>query len=106
MIYENFTCILYYLEIDLNWGQIIDGSKYSHLNRYVDLQDQICKDTRITVQKVESCPENDTHFHERSKMKNCDSYPQCEGEPLAYHCARYKEYLVEVCTPLKFIRGV
>lgn len=68
-------------------------------------EDQICKDTRITVQKVESCPENDTHFQERSTMKNCDSYPQCEGEPLAYHCARYKEYLVEVCTPLKFIRG-
>lgn len=51
--------------MDLNWGQITDDSKYSHLNRYVDLQDQICKDTRITVQKVESCPENDTHFQER-----------------------------------------
>lgn len=38
-IYEYFICILYYLEIDLNWGQIIDDSKYSYLNCYVELQD-------------------------------------------------------------------
>lgn len=77
-----------------------------HVRRWRDnAEDDICKDTRITVEQVESCPQNDTHFQERSKMKNCDSYPQCKGEPLAYHCARYKESLVEVCTPLGFIRG-
>lgn len=70
------------------------------------LQGNTCKDTIITLQKVENCPESDTNVQERSKKKNCDSYSQCEGEPLTYHCARYKEYLVEVCTPIKFIRGV
>lgn len=96
----------YYLKIGLNWWQITDHTNYSRSNRYIDFQDDICKDTIITVEQVESCPKNDTHFQERSKMKNCDSYPQCKGEPLAYHCARYKESLVEVCTPLGFIRGV
>lgn len=64
-----------------------------------------CIDTIKTLQKVDSCPEKDTNYQERSKEKKCDSYPQCEGEPLTYHCARYKEYLVEVCTPTGFIRG-
>lgn len=64
-----------------------------------------CNDTIISLQKVDNCPGNDAHLRQRSIIKMCDSYPPCNGERLVYHCVRFQEYLVEVCSPMGYIRG-
>lgn len=48
---------------------------------------------------MSQCPKNDSLFQERSRRKNCKTLPQCTGEPLVYHCVRFREELVEVCAP-------
>lgn len=54
---------------------------------------------------MSQCPENDSLFQERSRRKNCKTLPQCTGEPLVYHCVRFREELVEVCAPRGLITG-
>lgn len=51
------------------------------------------------------CPDTDPRKLKQSKEKQCDRFPACNGEPLVYHCARYKESLVEVCAPRHVITG-
>lgn len=54
---------------------------------------------------MSQCPKNDSLFQERSRRKNCKTLPQCTGEPLVYHCVRFREELVEVCAPRGLITG-
>lgn len=54
---------------------------------------------------MNQCPDTDILFQERSRRKNCENYPQCTGEPLVYHCVRFREELVEVCAPRGLITG-
>lgn len=65
----------------------------------------ICFETNNTLEFVNECPDSDFLFQERSIRKNCESYPQCTGEPLVYHCVRFREELVEVCAPRGLITG-
>uniref|UniRef100_A0A8W8JLY6 Uncharacterized protein n=1 Tax=Magallana gigas TaxID=29159 RepID=A0A8W8JLY6_MAGGI len=65
----------------------------------------ICYETNNTLGFVSQCPKNDSLFQERSRRKNCKTLPQCTGEPLVYHCVRFREELVEVCTPRGLITG-
>lgn len=44
-------------------------------------------------------------FTERSHEKNCDNFPNCNGEKLVYHCVKFDEQFVEVCAPICIIRG-
>lgn len=62
-------------------------------------QEEVCHEANATLVTVQSCPENDIIYQERSKRKMCESYPKCLGEPLVYHCVKAKESLVEVCAP-------
>lgn len=52
-----------------------------------------------TPKKVETCPQSESDIQERARLMKCDSYPECHGEELVYHCVRFKTYLVEVCAP-------
>lgn len=62
-------------------------------------KEEVCHEANATLVTVQSCPENDIIYQERSKGKMCEAYPKCLGEPLVYHCVRSKESLVEVCAP-------
>lgn len=68
-------------------------------------EEDICFETNNTLEFVNQCPDSDVLFQERSRRKNCKSYPQCTGEPLVYHCVRFREELVEVCAPRGLITG-
>lgn len=68
-------------------------------------QIDICSETNNTLGFVSQCPKNDSLFQERSRRKNCKTLPQCIGEPLVYHCVRFREELVEVCAPRGLITG-
>lgn len=65
----------------------------------------ICHETKNTLEFVSMCPDTDPRKLKQSMKKQCDRFPACNGEPLVYHCARYKESLVEVCAPRHFITG-
>lgn len=58
-----------------------------------------------TLKRVKLCPENYLNFQNRSKTMNCDSYPQCSGQGLFYHCVKFEDGLAEVCAPRSVITG-
>lgn len=68
-------------------------------------EEDICLESKDTVEEVKECPNGSTTFIERSNKKNCSRYPKCAGESLAYHCVRSGESLVEVCAPITSITG-
>lgn len=68
-------------------------------------EEDICLESKKTVEDVKECPNDNTTFMERSNKKNCRRYPKCAGESLAYHCVRSGESLVEVCAPITPITG-
>nr|XP_034318320.1 uncharacterized protein LOC105330893 isoform X1 [Crassostrea gigas] len=77
--------------------------KAMHQKRYAE--HDICNGTNATIIKVDYCPNNKIQLKRRSKMKMCNNFPNCMGEPLVYHCVRYKNDIVEVCAPRSIIRG-
>lgn len=68
-------------------------------------EEDICHGTEQTLVIVSACPTNSTMFSERSHKKNCDNFPKCMEQQLAYHCVKLKEDFVEVCAPKSYIRG-
>lgn len=58
-----------------------------------------------TLKKVKACPENYLNFQDRNKTMYCDSYPQCNGHELFYHCVKFEDGLAEVCAPRSVITG-
>lgn len=82
---------------------VANGST-SHLHKRFSKAD-ICHETKNTLEFVSMCPDTDPRKLKQSKKKQCDRFPACNGEPLVYHCARYKESLVEVCAPRHVITG-
>lgn len=60
-------------------------------------QQDKCKD--ITPKRVRTCPQSEAEIQEKARMMTCDSYPECNGKKLVYHCIRFKTDLVEVCAP-------
>lgn len=68
-------------------------------------KEDICNHSKNTLEKVSTCPGNDTAFKMRSERKACHSYPTCQDKQLVYHCTRYEEGLVEVCAPRSNITG-
>lgn len=70
------------------------------------LQKDVCNETKHTLLRVKTCPENETAFNERSQAHSCDEYPKCQGKALFYHCVRGNgDSLVEVCAPIQYIIG-
>lgn len=71
-------------------------------------QEANCINANETIRDVAACPENKTSdsFIERSYRKNCSQYQSCKDKPLYYHCVRYKEGLVEVCSERTKISGL
>lgn len=71
------------------------------------LQEANCINANETIRYVAACPENKTSdsFIERSWKKNCSQYQACNDKPLYYHCVRYKQKLVEVCSERTQISG-
>lgn len=65
----------------------------------------MCHGTKETIKKVNTCPTDNVTLHERSQEKICKSVKPCLGEPLVYHCVRYKDGFVEVCAPISLITG-
>lgn len=79
-----------------------------HMNRAERFTEEAnCINANETIRYVASCPENKTSdsFIERSWKKNCSQYQACNDKPLYYHCVRYKEGLVEVCSERTTISG-
>lgn len=79
------------------------GMNTNRQKRFTEVD--ICFETNNTLGFVNQCPDSDFLFQERSRTKNCKSYPQCTGEPLVYHCVRFRKELVEVCAPRGLITG-
>lgn len=89
------------MRISLNKKHI----SFLHYYSFIHYQADICHETQSTLDFVSMCPNTEPLKLKQSKKKQCDSFPACNGEPLVYHCARYKEHLVEVCAPRHFITG-
>lgn len=68
-------------------------------------KDDICVESKKTLEKVIICPTNDTEFKERSEKKNCNILSTCAGESLFYHCVMSEGIRVEVCAPRALITG-
>lgn len=77
----------------------------SHLHKRFSKAD-ICHETKNTLEFVSICPDTEPLKQRQSKKKQCARFQACNGEPLVYHCARYKERIVEVYTPIHFITVV
>lgn len=81
-------------------------SKQARYNIFIWLQKDVCNETKHTIVRVKTCPENETAFNERSQAKQCYRYPKCHGKDLFYHCVRENvDSLVEVCVPNQHIIG-
>lgn len=76
-----------------------------YYNLFIHYQADICHETKNTLEFVSICPDTEPLKQRQSKKKQCARFQACNGEPLVYHCARYKERIVEVCTPIHFITG-
>lgn len=63
----------------------------------------MCHGTKQTIQKVFTCPNDSVSQHERSQKKICKNLEPCLGEPLVYHCVRFKDEFAEVCAPRTMI---
>lgn len=68
-------------------------------------QDEICHGTNTTINVVQKCPENDKTLQMRINERKCYQYAKCDGENLVYHCTRFLNNLIEVCSPNGFITG-
>lgn len=69
------------------------------------LQHDKCHCVQSTLENVFTCPENNDILLKRLGRKKCDIFPQCQKEPLVYHCVRFEGELVEVCAPRCLIAG-
>lgn len=105
-MYPSCSCICLLNFSLLFWGNFTAESLGMNDNRYKRFTEiDICYETNNTLGFVSQCPKNDSLFQERSRRKNCKTLPQCTGEPLVYHCVRFREELVEVCAPRGLITG-
>uniref|UniRef100_A0A8W8JJG0 Uncharacterized protein n=1 Tax=Magallana gigas TaxID=29159 RepID=A0A8W8JJG0_MAGGI len=68
-------------------------------------QEEICHGTNITINVVQKCPENAKTVQMRIIERKCYQYPKCDGEVLVYHCTRFLNNLIEVCSPNGLITG-
>lgn len=68
-------------------------------------KDDTCYGTNKTITLVEHFSKISTTFENRVREKNCGSLPKCNGEPMVYHCLRFKDGIVEVCSPERVIKG-
>lgn len=68
-------------------------------------ENDICLESKKTLEKVTKCPTDDNTFKERSQKKNCTTRSTCAGEPLFYHCVISEGMIVEVCAPRTLITG-
>lgn len=68
-------------------------------------QEDICHGTSITINVVQKCPENVKAVQWIINEKKCYQYPKCGDETLVYHCTRFLNNLIEVCSPNGFITG-
>lgn len=68
------------------------------------LQKNKCESS--SLKKVNNCPKSNVALQDRSQNLKCDVYPECQGEPLVYHCVKFDGYLVEVCSPKSPIVGM
>lgn len=69
-----------------------------HMNRAERFTEKDrCKD--ITPKTVRTCPQGEAEIQDKARMMKCDSYTECNGKKLVYHCIRFKTDLVEVCAP-------
>lgn len=68
-------------------------------------QEEICHGTNITINEVQKCPENAKTVQMRIIERKCYQYPKCDGEVLVYHCTRFLNNLIEVCSPNGLITG-
>nr|XP_034316588.1 uncharacterized protein LOC117686037 isoform X3 [Crassostrea gigas] len=100
-----FCCLsrscIFLVTFPLFFGENFTADSHSMKNyrhkRFTEID--ICYETNNSLEFVNQCPDTEILFQERSRRKNCESYPQCIGEPLVYHCVRFREELVEVCAP-------
>lgn len=68
-------------------------------------EDDICHESKSTIEKVDFCPESSEAHNKRSIKKNCSRYQTCSGNQLVYHCVMNGGGLVEVCAPRSQITG-
>lgn len=61
----------------------------------------ICNTAKKTLNTITTCSSSITS----SKTTMCSNQPSCNGEPLVYHCVRYKLGFAEVCAPRYNITG-
>lgn len=101
MLYDNCLYVFSSLFLFLNTARTT--TELHRLKRLT--KEDICHRTTETLQNVTNCPKNESIFREQSIQKNCERYPKCNGEPLIYHCVRFKDSLVEVCAPKRVIKG-
>lgn len=76
-----------------------------HLIKFYQ-QDDICLESKKTLEKVTKCPTDDNTFKERSQKKNCNKLSHCAGELLVFHCVISEGEIVEVCAPRTLITGI
>lgn len=84
-------------------SHLVNGSTPYRIKRFTKAD--ICHETNATLQLVEKCPITELQIDKLSQKKKCHSYPPCNGEPLVYHCVRFKDKLAEVCAPRHIITG-
>lgn len=75
----------------------------SRQKRYTE--DDICHESKTTIEKVDICPQNVEILNRRSIEKNCSRHQTCTGDRLVYHCVMNGGGLVEVCAPRSLITG-
>lgn len=73
---------------------------------FICYQDDTCYGMNKTITLVENFSKISTTFENRVREKNCGSLPKCNGEPMVYHCLRFKDGIVEVCSPERVIKGM
>lgn len=84
---------------------IVYNSFFSYANGKGYTQAQVCNGTKVTIQNVNTCRMNSSHYGKRSQEKMCINFSPCQGEHLVYHCVKYKDKFVEVCAPRGLIIG-
>ncbi|XP_062618487.1 uncharacterized protein LOC134280063 [Saccostrea cucullata] len=66
-----------------------------------------CSETVHTIVRVTHCPSNPISLKSASLNKGCQNLPHssCSEKAFVYHCVRFKDHLIEVCSPVEEILG-
>lgn len=103
--FVRLSLALYVIKLFVSALSFLDG-KHALIQR-TSPHKKSCSETVSTIVRVTQCPSSPISLKTASLNKGCEDLPHssCSEEVFVYHCVRFKDHLIEVCSPVEEILG-